>query len=173
MRGHILEDGPLKYLGVLANINNSYDDLYQALEGRVAQYCELVNRATASGVTKATVAQASVLRSIEYAAVWENWSLEKYRKLNGLFTELLKTAARNMRSHPALALYMSRETMGQGFLRFQMRCNSGSGPFCNGRRWGIKTYGILDRACWIMWRHGYKWTQLLADPDTLSDSTET
>ena len=69
MRGHILEDGPLKYLGVLANINNSYDDLYQALEGRVAQHCGLGNRARASGVTKATVAQASVLRSIEYAAV--------------------------------------------------------------------------------------------------------
>ena len=118
VRGHILEDGPLKYLGVLANINNSYEDLYQALEGRVAQHCGLVNRARASGVTKATVAQASVLRSIEYAAVWANWSLEKYRKLDGLFTELLKTAARNMRSHPALALYMSRETMGQGFLRF-------------------------------------------------------
>ena len=50
--------------------------------------------------------------------MWANWSLEKYRKLDGLFTELLKTAARNMRSHPALALYMSRETIGQGFLRF-------------------------------------------------------
>ena len=36
VKGHILEDGSLKYLEVLANINNSYDDLYQALEGRVA-----------------------------------------------------------------------------------------------------------------------------------------
>ena len=69
VRGHIQEDGPLKYLGVLANLNNSYEDLYQALEGRVAQYCGLVNRARAPGVTKATVAQASVLWSIEYAAV--------------------------------------------------------------------------------------------------------
>ena len=66
VRGHIQVDGPLKYLGVLANINNSYKDLYQALESRVAQYCGLVDRARASGVIKATVAQASVLRSIEY-----------------------------------------------------------------------------------------------------------
>ena len=56
VRGHIQEDGPLKYLGVLANINNSYKDLYQTLESRVAQYCGLVNKARASGVTKATVA---------------------------------------------------------------------------------------------------------------------
>ena len=61
--------------------------------------------------------QASALRSIEYAAVWANWALGEYWKLNKLFTDLLKTAARNMRSHPALALYMSRETLGQGFLR--------------------------------------------------------
>jgi hypothetical protein len=45
-------------------------------------------------------------------------SLDKYRKLDGLFTDFLKTAARNIRSHPALALYMSKETMGQGFLSF-------------------------------------------------------
>ena len=56
VRGHILEDGPLKYLELLANINNSYDDLYQALEGRVAQHFGVVNRARSSGVTKATVA---------------------------------------------------------------------------------------------------------------------
>jgi hypothetical protein len=48
VRGQVQEDGPLKYLGVLANINNSYEDLYHALEGRVAQYCGLINRARAS-----------------------------------------------------------------------------------------------------------------------------
>jgi hypothetical protein len=118
VRGHTKDDGPLKYLGVLTDLNNSYEDLYHSLEERIAQHCGLVTRARASGVTKATVAQASVLRSIEYAAVWANWTLEGYRKLDKLFTDLLKSAARNMRSHPALALYMSRETMGQGFLRF-------------------------------------------------------
>jgi hypothetical protein len=72
VRGHENEDGPLKYLGVLTDLNNSYDDLYHSLEERIAQHCGLVNRARASGATKATVAQASVLRSIEYAAVWAN-----------------------------------------------------------------------------------------------------
>ena len=115
VRGQANEEGPLKYLGVLTDMNNSYNDVYHSLEEQIAQHCGLVHRARASGATKATVAQASVLRSIEYAAVWANWSLGDYRKLDKLFTDLLKTAARNMRSHPALALYMSRETLGQGF----------------------------------------------------------
>ena len=69
VRGQVKKEGPLKYLGVLTDINNSYEDLYHSLEDRIAQHCGLVNRARASGATKATVAQASVLRSIEYAAV--------------------------------------------------------------------------------------------------------
>ena len=109
VRGHIQDDGPLKYLGVLANINNSYEDLYRALECRVAQYCGLVNQARASRVTKATVAQASVLRSIEYAAVWANWSLEKYRKLDGLFKDLLKNSCEEHAYPPCLsAVYVQR-----------------------------------------------------------------
>jgi hypothetical protein len=140
VRGYIQEDGPLKYLGVLVDINNSYEDLYQALEDRVAQYCGLVNRARASGVTKATVVQASVLRSIDYAAVWANWSPEKYRKLDGLFTDLLKTAPRNMRSHPALALYMSRETMGQGVLRFSDEVQFRKWTFLQRAAMGHKAY---------------------------------
>ena len=31
VRGHTQADGPLKYLGVLANLNNSYEDLYYTL----------------------------------------------------------------------------------------------------------------------------------------------
>ena len=73
VRGQAKAKGPLKYLRVLTDINNSYDDLYHTLEERI--HCGLVNRARASGATKAAVAQASVLRSIEYAAVWANWSL--------------------------------------------------------------------------------------------------
>ena len=117
VKGHSEEAGPLKYLGVLTNMDNSYLNLHQVLSQKIAQHCALVGRARASGETKAVVAQASVLKSIEYAAVWANWSLAEYRKLDVLFSNLLKDAARNMRSHPNLALYMSRETMGQGFLR--------------------------------------------------------
>ena len=72
VRGQAKKEGPLKYLGVLTDINISYEDLYHALEEQIAQHCGLVNRARASGATKAAVAQASVLRSIKYAAVWAN-----------------------------------------------------------------------------------------------------
>ena len=53
VRGQAKEEGPLKYLGVLTDINNSYDDLYHSLEERIAQQCGLDNQARASGATKA------------------------------------------------------------------------------------------------------------------------
>jgi hypothetical protein len=69
VRGHAIKDGPLKYLGVLTDLNNSDNNLYHSFEERIAQHCGQVNRARALGATKATVAQASVLRSVEYVAV--------------------------------------------------------------------------------------------------------
>ena len=51
VRSHSTEDSPLKYLGVLTNLDSCSQTLDHTLRTKIAQCC-LVSRAMASGATK-------------------------------------------------------------------------------------------------------------------------
>ena len=99
------------------------------------------------------MAVAKVLRSksIKYMAVWAQWSLATYRKLDHLFTNILKTATYNMGGGTVLALYMSWETLERGFLRFSDEAQFRNRNYL--RACSVLSLDVLDNAFMTMQQH--------------------
>jgi hypothetical protein len=149
----VAHSGQMKYLGVIFDIDRGGDffkTTYDMLIMKSRIVCNILATRNASATLKILVAQISTMASIKYAAKVANWRLSQYRKLDGAFSKLFRSALHHRFTVPTELIYGPRLLCGAGLRRFS--------DICQRERWSQSQRFIDKRSPSYTWRILVEWT---------------